>query len=239
MKKKDAPQQAVTLVKNPLESLTESFARYYLGNENPRHGNMSIIDPFGMKIQDNNLNKHLKESLTHLSSGETLKFKFHSSLSRSQIWLSVKSKYPFLREQTMKILVQFSTSHLCKKVFSPITVNKTWCRSQLDVNAVLFLAVTTLNPNIHNLILSNHSKDAVLRHPPPQNMARDVKKVVHPCSNCILYIIIEVKFFDLESEGENCPVLRNSGKVNRSSLRPIPTNHRHGKKRARREKGGA
>lgn len=117
MKENGVNQQVVTLVKNHLESLTESFARYYPKNEDPRHGNMWIIDPFTAKIPDNNLSMHLKESLIDLSSDENLKFKFHSTVSRSQFWISIKSEYPLLSEQAMKILIQFSTTYLCEKAF--------------------------------------------------------------------------------------------------------------------------
>lgn len=154
MKENDVNQQVVTLVKKHLESLTESFARYYPKNEDPRHGNMWIIDPFAANIQDSKLSMHLKESLIDLSSDETLKFKFHSSLSRPQFWLSIKSEYPLLSEQAMKILIQFSTTYLCEKAFSSVTVIKTRYRSRVEINAVLRLAVTTLDPNIHNLISS-------------------------------------------------------------------------------------
>ncbi|XP_067134623.1 zinc finger MYM-type protein 6-like [Centruroides vittatus] len=105
LKENDVNQQVVTLVKKHLESLTESFARCYPKNEDRRHGNMWIIDLFAVKIQDNNLCMHLKESLIDLSSDETFTFKFHSSLSRSQFWLSIKSECPFLSEQAMKILI--------------------------------------------------------------------------------------------------------------------------------------
>ncbi|GFW09907.1 dimer_Tnp_hAT domain-containing protein [Trichonephila clavipes] len=67
MKENDVNQQVLTLVKKHLESFTESFARYYSKNEDPRHGDMWIIDPFATNIQDNNLRMHLKESLINLS----------------------------------------------------------------------------------------------------------------------------------------------------------------------------
>ncbi|GFU87855.1 DUF4371 domain-containing protein [Trichonephila clavipes] len=77
MNENDVNQQVVTLVKKHLESLTESFAHYYPNNADPRHGNMSIRDPFASKIQDNNLSINLKESLIDLSSDETLKDFIH------------------------------------------------------------------------------------------------------------------------------------------------------------------
>ncbi|GFW99780.1 hypothetical protein TNCV_3420091 [Trichonephila clavipes] len=52
----------------------ESFARYYAKNADPRHGNKWIIDLFAAKIQHNNLDMHLKESLIDLSSDEILNF---------------------------------------------------------------------------------------------------------------------------------------------------------------------
>ncbi|GFT08487.1 dimer_Tnp_hAT domain-containing protein [Trichonephila clavipes] len=52
MKENDANQQVVILVQKHLGSLTEFFARYYLKNEDPRHDNMWIIDPFAEKFQN-------------------------------------------------------------------------------------------------------------------------------------------------------------------------------------------
>ncbi|GFX14898.1 hypothetical protein TNCV_1486401 [Trichonephila clavipes] len=51
----------------------------------------------------------------------------------------------------MKILIQFSTTYSCEKAFSSVTTIKTWYRSQLEINVVLRLVVTTLDPNTHNL----------------------------------------------------------------------------------------
>ncbi|GFW00641.1 hypothetical protein TNCV_2283871 [Trichonephila clavipes] len=52
----------------------------------------------------------------------------------------------------MKIQIQFCTTYLCEKAFSSVTAIKTWYRSHLEINAVLRFAVTTLDPNIHNLV---------------------------------------------------------------------------------------
>ncbi|GFU80814.1 DUF4371 domain-containing protein [Trichonephila clavipes] len=81
---------------------------------------MWIIDPFALKIQDNNLSLHLKESLISPSSDETLRSKFHLYLSKSQFWLSIESEYPFLGEQTMKILIQLSTTYLVSQKYTQL-----------------------------------------------------------------------------------------------------------------------
>lgn len=113
---------------------------------------MWIINPFVANIGNNNLNMNEKESLIDLSSDSTLKFKFQSTLSKSQFWLSVKSEYPLLSEKAMKILIQFSTTYLCEKTFSSVTAIKTRYRSTLKLNRALRLAVTSLEPKIHKII---------------------------------------------------------------------------------------
>ncbi|XP_026546538.1 SCAN domain-containing protein 3-like isoform X1 [Notechis scutatus] len=157
MREKDVNRQVITIVQQHLQSLTESFGRYYPKNEDPRHGNMWIIDPFAANIEDSNLSLHEKENLIDLSCDGHLKIKFHSSISSPHFWLSVKSEYPLLSEKAMKILIQFSTTYLCEKTFSSVTAIKTRYRSRLEIKTTLRLAVTSLEPKIHKLI-SNKQK---------------------------------------------------------------------------------
>ena len=57
----------------------------------------------------------------------------------------------------MKILIQFSTTHLCEKAFSSVTVIKNRYRSRLEIEAALRLAVTSLEPNL-NILMSNRQQ---------------------------------------------------------------------------------
>ncbi|GFY32900.1 uncharacterized protein TNCV_4025241 [Trichonephila clavipes] len=52
----------------------------------------------------------------------------------------------------MKILIQYSTTHLCEMSFSSVAAIKTPYQSQLEINAVLHLTVAALDPKLHNLI---------------------------------------------------------------------------------------
>ncbi|XP_022183319.1 zinc finger MYM-type protein 6-like [Myzus persicae] len=151
MKEKDVNQRVVAIVQQHLESLTESFCRYFPKKEDPRHGNMWIIDPFAANNENNKLNMSEKESLIDLSSDSSLKTKF-LELSKSHFWLYVKNEYPLLSEKAMKILIQFSTTYLCEKTFSSVTVIKTRYRSQLEISKALRLAVTTLEPKLHEIL---------------------------------------------------------------------------------------
>jgi hypothetical protein len=152
MKEEDVNRRAITIVRQHLRSLTESFVRYYPKEEDPRHGNMWIMDSFSAKIEDSNLSMKEKESLIDLSSDDSLKAKFHSSSSRHHFWLSVKSEYPVLSEKAIKILIPFATTYLCEKIFSSVTAikNKNHCR--LETQTALRVARTSLEPRIHKLI---------------------------------------------------------------------------------------
>ena len=57
----------------------------------------------------------------------------------------------------MKILIQFSTTYLCEKAFSSVTVIKNRYRSRLEIEAALRLAVTSLEPNL-NILMSNRQQ---------------------------------------------------------------------------------
>ena len=154
MGEKDLNRQVVFIIQQHLQSLTEYFDLYYPSEEDPRPGNMWIIDPFVASIEESKLSIKEKESLIDLSCDDSLKAKFKSSLSRAHFWLSVKNEYPLLNEKAIKILIQFSTTYLCEKAFSSVTVIKNRYRSRLEIEAALRLAVTSLEPNL-NILMSN------------------------------------------------------------------------------------
>ena len=157
MGEKDLNRQVVFIIQQHLQSLTKYFDLYYPSEEDPRPGNMSIIDPFVANIEESKLSIKEKESLINLSCDDSLKAKFKSCLSRAHFWLSVKNEYPLLNEKAMKILIQFSTTYLCEKAFSSVTVIKNRYRSRLKIEAALHLAVTSLQPNL-NILMSNRQK---------------------------------------------------------------------------------
>lgn len=88
LREKDVNQQMIAIVQQPLQSLTESFGRYFLKKEDPKYGNMWIIDPCATNIENNNLNMNEKYSLIDLSSDYTLKTNFQSSLSKFHFFCS-------------------------------------------------------------------------------------------------------------------------------------------------------
>ena len=154
MGENDLNRQVVTKFQQHLQSLIEYFDFYYPSEEDPRPGNMWTIDSFVTTIEESKLNMNEKESLIDLFCDDSLKVKFQSSLSRPHFWFSVKNEYPSLRDKATKILIQFSTTYLCKKTFSSFTVIKPRYRSHLEIDAALRLPVTSLKPNLH-ILMSN------------------------------------------------------------------------------------
>ena len=157
MKEKDVNRQIIGLVQQHLQSLKESFEHYYPKEEDPRNGNMWIVNPFSSNIEESNLNVKEKESLIELSSDDSLKLQFNSS-SRSHFWLSVKSEYPILSEKALKIVTPFTTTYLCEKTFSTVTAIKNKYRSRLEIEAPLRVAVTSLEPRISKIILNQEQQ---------------------------------------------------------------------------------
>ena len=63
MGEKDLNRQMVSIIQQHLQSLTECFDFYYSSEEDPRPGNMWIIDPFGANTEESKLCMNEKESL--------------------------------------------------------------------------------------------------------------------------------------------------------------------------------
>ena len=60
MGEKDLNRQVVSIIQQHLQSLTEYFDFYYSSKEDPRPGNMWIIDPFVANIEDSKLSMNEK-----------------------------------------------------------------------------------------------------------------------------------------------------------------------------------
>jgi hypothetical protein len=55
-----------------------------------------------------------------------------------------------LNEKAITILIPFATTYLCEKTFSSVTAIKNKCRCRLEIQTALRVAVTSLEPRIHN-----------------------------------------------------------------------------------------
>ncbi|XP_003738604.1 SCAN domain-containing protein 3-like [Galendromus occidentalis] len=153
------PGMILLCIQTHLQSLQNTFARYFPPGEDPRIGRLWIVDPFRVSLDECDLSMQEKESLIELSSDCALKLKFDAGISRAEFWLSIKEEYSMLSQNAMKILILFSTTYLCEKTFSAMTAIKTRYRSRLDVRTALRLGVSTLEPNIEELTISQSEQE--------------------------------------------------------------------------------
>jgi hypothetical protein len=70
------------------------------------------------------------EQLTELQCDRTLKIKFNE-VSPDVFWISIRKDYPVISANAVNILLQFSTSYLCKQAFSCLTNIKSKERNRL------------------------------------------------------------------------------------------------------------
>ena len=75
-------------------------------------------------------NEKFQEELASISSDRTLKLKY-SELSLDAFWLLVEKEYPVISQKALRLLLLFSTSHLCEFGFSALTTIKHKKQAQL------------------------------------------------------------------------------------------------------------
>ena len=134
-----------------LQEPTISFGQYLLDNADPRKGNFLIINLFAEDIDSYNLNTVEKESLMQLFCDTTF-MSMHKDLPLSQFWLSLTTEYPELSDKAIKLRVIFSATYLCEKRFSSLSLIKTKQQNRGEINALLRLSETSLQPRLTLLI---------------------------------------------------------------------------------------
>ena len=147
----------IETIKSHLDCLIESFNRYFPND--PRIGKYWIQQPFvDENISSCELPHLAQEQLLELSCDTLLKSKFQK-LRISQFWLLLKEEYPLLYENAIKVLLIFSTTYLCEKTFSAMSLIKNKQRNKLDVDFSLRLSETIIQPDIKKLFQRNNSRN--------------------------------------------------------------------------------
>ena len=150
-------EEIFALISQHLKKLAISFDQYFPENADPRKGKFWIVNPFAEDIDSCNLNTVGKESLMELSCDTTLMSK-HKDLPLSQFWISLKNEYPELSDKAIKLLLIFSTTYLCEKSFSSLSLIKTKQRNRAEINALLRLSETSLQPRLSRITSKRHQQ---------------------------------------------------------------------------------
>ena len=133
-----------------------NFDHYFPSDEDPGHGKFWINDPFIQDINSCNLDAHEKNSVIELGCDSTLQFRFKKE-SLTAFWISLEEECPLLSLKVLKLLVVFSTSYLCEKSFSALTLIKTKQNNRLDAELSLRISETSLTPRF-SLLLADKQK---------------------------------------------------------------------------------
>jgi hypothetical protein len=81
-------------------------------------------------------------------------------LVRFWILPSVRSEFPELSEEALKLVMQFSTTCLCEKGFSSLLQLKTKYRNRLSMSADLQLKMTNIEPAIQEICKSRQAQQS-------------------------------------------------------------------------------
>jgi hypothetical protein len=136
-------QDLLSLFTEHLSKLTEWFANYFA------EGNVEKFpwtqDPFHSQAPPEFTSQE-EESLIELSC-DNLQTKFACS-DLVEFWITVKTEYPTLSLNTMRIFIPFATSYLCEAGFSAVAVIKSKYRSKINVEQEMRVAVSSLIPQL-------------------------------------------------------------------------------------------
>jgi hypothetical protein len=128
---------------NHLKIVKQKIETYFPNNFYEKF--LWVRDPFQACNHENDPSLSKKEQLLELSSDGALKMKL-CDLGMSRVWISpsVRSEFPKLSEEALKVVMQFSTTYLCEEGFSSLLQLKTKYRNRHIAYADLRLNLTNI-----------------------------------------------------------------------------------------------
>ena len=83
----------------------------------------------------------------------------HREMPLDEFWIKIQNEYPNIGEKPLVILLQFSTTILCKTAFSVLTNLKTRKRERLlVVEEEMQVALSNVRPNIERICAKNQAQ---------------------------------------------------------------------------------
>ena len=105
-----------------------------------------------------------QEELVSVPSDRTMKLK-HAELNLDAFWILVKNEYPAIAEKALRLLLQFSTSYMCKFGFSAMTTIKHKKRERLlSVEDELRVSLLNIRPRIKLLCSHQDHTFEITKH---------------------------------------------------------------------------
>ncbi|KRZ41426.1 SCAN domain-containing protein 3 [Trichinella pseudospiralis] len=110
-------------------------------------------NPFLVKIED--LPHDLQEEAIELKFNSLAKDSFES-MQLENFWVRLQTEYPKRSSRSLRILVPFSSTYLCKTGFSALMTLNTQHRNRLNVESDLRCTLSPTPPRIDNLVANKH-----------------------------------------------------------------------------------
>ena len=143
--------EVLNIIGQHLKQLVINFDHYFSADKDPQHENLWINDPFIQDINSCNLDAHEKQCLIELGCDSTLQSRFKKE-SLTTFWISLEDEYLSLSFKALKLFVVFSTSYLCEKSFSALTLIKTKEKNRLDAESQLRISEISFMPHFSLLL---------------------------------------------------------------------------------------
>lgn len=137
-----------TEISNHLQSLSDEFKRYFPNSCDNKIYRLAT-DPFHIDIDV--LPEILQEQALEIKNNSAAKYDFEN-MDNPSFWVKYLKVYPRLAEETLKLLLPFSSTYLCEKAFSAVVVIKTKYRNKLDITGDLRCALSSVEPRISIIV---------------------------------------------------------------------------------------
>jgi hypothetical protein len=116
------------IVGDHLSTLDDELQHYFPSLDISK--NDWIRNPFSQQLDLSDLTVREKEELIEISSDRTLQLKF-TEISCNQFWVLVEKEHALIGARAVDVLLSFSTTYLCEKAFSAMTMIKSKYRERL------------------------------------------------------------------------------------------------------------
>lgn len=131
-----------------LQHLTDEFKRYFPNSCDDNIYRLTT-DPFHVDIDK--LPEILQEQALEIKNDLAAKYDFEK-MDNSLFWVKYLKVYPNIADESLKLLLPFSSTYLCERAFSAVVAIKTKYRNKLDMASDLRCALSSIQPRIEKLV---------------------------------------------------------------------------------------
>ena len=150
-------------ISDHLDKLTENFDNYFQEEMNNLHLKRWIMNPF-QPAMTTGISTKADEELFDLSEDSSLKMNFNTR-KLIEFWVSLRTPYPIISTEALRVLLPFVTSYNCEAGFSAMVGIKNKYRNKLQLSNSLRLKLSDIEVDLKSII-ERYKKQAHPSHRP-------------------------------------------------------------------------